>query len=298
MELLGKTVFAYKDSISRTIQVFQHHDIKKMKSHYLGTVTIGQKLYEYLLGWPDLERRLRQAETLYIIPDEFLYEVPFSTLIAKSSDSQTFLVNYTTILTIPSASFLPVEKSVRSLNKPGAKKVLISADKRFPTSEKFVAKVKDIFPLTEELTVKDSVFTKDDVLARLLQGNYQVYIFVGHGAANPQYPDHGYIELSVKTPNKSTPNIIRLTVADLKKINWLGAEMVMLVGCETAGANFIVEQVFPACSKVFVFRRPKCAGQFMGSRCQSSHLTSARFSDFMGNNTESFTSFARSAQSP
>jgi CHAT domain-containing protein len=112
----------------------------------------------------------------------------------------------------------------------------MSADKRFPGTEQFVAKVQALFPLAEELTVPDSAFTKEAVLTQL-QKDYQVYIFLGHGQANSQYPDYGYIELSVKTPRAPAAKMVRLTVADLKTINWPGVEMVMLVGCETASGR-------------------------------------------------------------
>jgi CHAT domain-containing protein len=93
-----------------------------------------------------------------------------------------------------------------------------------------------LFPLAEELTIPDGVITKDKVLVQLQKG-YQIYIFVGHGQANSQYPDQGYIELAIKTSKTPAAKTIRLTMADLKTINWLGAEMVMLVGCETAGGK-------------------------------------------------------------
>jgi CHAT domain-containing protein len=235
IEALQKTVNAYKDSINKTFRSIQADNSDGINAHYANTAVLGQRLYEELLGWPEIESRLQHTNLLYVIPDEFLYELPFSTLRANRSDVQTFLVNRAAVLTLPSASLL------RSENHAGAApshlktmKVLVSADKRFPGADKFVAKAKALFPLAEELMVQDSAFTKDKVLAQL-QKDYQAYIFVGHGQANSQYPDQGYIELSVKTPKAPATKIVRLAMADLKTINWLAAEMVMLVGCETVG---------------------------------------------------------------
>jgi CHAT domain-containing protein len=96
--------------------------------------------------------------------------------------------------------------------------------------------------LAEELVIDDlanldSNMTKKSVLMKL-QENYQVYIFIGHGAANQEYPERSYIELAVKTSGLSaSARIIHLTLEDLNQINWLGAEMVMLMGCETAGGR-------------------------------------------------------------
>ncbi len=237
IEALRQTTNAHRDSINKTPRLFQHYDAQQAQAHYASTVALGQKLYHDLLGWPEIEARLSQTDLLYIVPDEFLYEIPFTTLMANRSDAKTFLVNRSAVLTLPSASLLAnLPLANGTLNTRQTKNVLISADKRFPGAEQFVAEVKALFPLAEELTVPDGTFTKDAILAQL-QKDHQIFIFLGHGQANAQYPEWGYIELSVRTPSASTARIIQLTMADLKTINWLGAEMVMLVGCETAGGK-------------------------------------------------------------
>lgn len=235
-ETFKKTVTAYKDSISKTIGVFQRYDAHNLDVHYAGTAAIGENLYGYLLGWPELELCLQQTNLLYIVPDEFLYEIPFSTLIGKSPDFPAFVVNRVPVVTLPSSGFLQVENSRRTLRKRDTTRVLISADRRFPASEKFVSKVKALFPVVDELMINKDSFTEDDVLSKL-QEDYQVYIFIGHGATNQKYPDRGYIELSVKTRHSATPKVIRLTMEDLKKLNWRDVEMVMLVACETASGK-------------------------------------------------------------
>jgi CHAT domain-containing protein len=170
-------------------------------------------------------------------PGRILYEIPFSTLIVNHSDTRTFLVNRTAVMTLPSASLLANENLADGAHEPRiAQSVLMSVDKRFPGAEHFVGRVKTLFPLAEELTVPDGAFTKEAVLAQL-QKDHQIYIFLGHGQANSQYPEQGYIGLAVKTPKTPAAKMIQLTVADLKTINWLGAEMVMLIGCETASGR-------------------------------------------------------------
>jgi CHAT domain-containing protein len=200
-------------------------------------VALGQQLYQDLLGWPEIESRLSQTELLYIVPDDFFYEIPFSTLMANRSETQTFLANRTAVLSLPSATLLANPNFADGVHeRHKTPKVLMSVDKRFPGAEQFVAKVKTLFPLADELAVADSSFTKEAVLAQL-QKDYPIYIFLGHGQANPQNSDYGYMELSVGTPQAPAAKVIRLTVADLKTIDWLGAEMVMLVGCETASGR-------------------------------------------------------------
>lgn len=232
--VLRKTATVYSDSISKTVRVFKYYNALHVVRHYAGTIALSKKLYEDLLGWSELDSLLKQTKLLYVIPDEFLYEIPFSTLAAPNLSTQSFVANQSAVLTLPSTSFL--HSSRISSERLDTDRVLISVDMSFPGAEKFVAKVKELFPLSEELSVKNRTFVQNEVLAKM-QENYQIYIFVGHGAANAQYPDLGYIDLSVKIPNMPSSQITRLTVADLEKVNWLGAEMVILVGCETASGK-------------------------------------------------------------
>ncbi len=236
LDELKKTVEAYKDFLNRTHHIMRHYDADKVRSHYAGTVELCQRLYEYLLGWPALQPRLQQVKFLYIVPDEFLFEVPFATLIAKASDWRTFIANQFTLITLPSAGFLHSRDSANFMDEFNVERVLISVDSQFPGAEEFVAKVKTMFPLVEELKVRDSTFTKDEVLVKL-QEDYQVYIFVGHGSSNPKFPERSYLELSVKTPQPSTSKNVRLSFSDFEKIKRLDAKMVMLVGCETAAGK-------------------------------------------------------------
>ena len=237
MEAMKKNVAAYKDSINTTIRILQHYDALKLSSHFAGTVELGEKLHQDLMEWPELKSHFQQVELLYVIPDEFLHEVPFTTLAVKDSMARTFLVHQAATVTLPSARFLQFKNTLKDSNQLNTKRrVLLSADRQFLGAEKFIAKVKELFPLTEELIIGNSTFTKDEVLAKL-KADYRIYIFVGHGSANPVYPDRSYIELSVKTPNTSTTRIIQLSLSDLKEIKWLDTEMVMLIGCETAGGK-------------------------------------------------------------
>jgi CHAT domain-containing protein len=197
---------------------------------------LGQQLYQNLLAWPELAHSLPQIDLIFIVPDEFLFDVPFSTLLVNKSDAQTFLVNHTAVVTLPSANLLSRSNAANATHPRRTNlKVLISADERFLEAEKFTASVKALFPLAEELTLPDSSFTKEAVLAELNK-DYGIYIFLGHGQANVQNPARGYIELSVKIPQRKAKRI-RLTTLDLKTIDWGGTELVMLIGCETAGGK-------------------------------------------------------------
>jgi len=66
---------------------------------------------------------------------------------------------------------------------------------------------------------------------------YHIFIFVGHGVANRQYPDRSYLDLSVKISNTSRKEIVRLSMADLSNLPRFDAQLVMLIGCETASGK-------------------------------------------------------------
>jgi CHAT domain-containing protein len=233
---LQAKVAAYRDSILQTINVFRRYNPARVNSHYAGTVHLSEQIYQELFEWPELKALIEKSAVLYIVPDEFLYHAPFATLTRKSADGRATFSTGTAVTMLPNAAFLLNGNRVHIADRFKTKRALISIDSTFKGTEQIVKNIKRIFPVAEELMMNAKAFTKNDVLMKL-QENYQVYIFLGHGAANPNYPQLSYIELTVKMPNTPTTKRIRLTLEDLNQINWLDAEMVMLVGCETAAGK-------------------------------------------------------------
>lgn len=235
-EDLEQMAQAYRDSIKQTLPRFDHYLAARVQAHYSGTSALSQQLYRELLGWPEINAWLQQSKQLYIVPDEFLHQIPFSTLMrCDSGATPSFLIDDAAVSTLPSVSLLAATPATNGATKPQnrEKKVLLCVDPQFPGAEQFVIQVKKRFPDAEELILHTSSITKAAVLA-VLQKKYSIYIFVGHGLANAEFPEQGYITLYIKASSGMAQSI-DLTVADLKTINWLGTEMVMLVGCETAG---------------------------------------------------------------
>lgn len=230
---LHKAVSQYRDLIDKTFDIFGNYDTEAINRHYVATMQVGRKLYDYLLDWPGMESRLQQLENLVIIPDEFLFEVPFAALPGNRSDSIAFLVNRVAVAILPSADFLEHTDTVTYARTLSTMKVLISADESIPGAKDFVRKTKALMPATQELLASDTVFSKQDIIAQFKK-DYDAFIFIGHGKANANFPDQGYIELSVKSRMADARKIVRLSMADLKSVDWISTEMVILVGCETA----------------------------------------------------------------
>jgi CHAT domain-containing protein len=105
-----------------------------------------------------------------------------------------------------------------------------------PGAKDLVRSVKSRFPGAEELAIAKDNVEKSDVLQKIHQP-YQVYILFGHGKANSQYPELSYIELTAKNLVNSSSKTFQVSMADLQKANWSGAELIWLVGCETAGGK-------------------------------------------------------------
>lgn len=233
LEKLRKTVNDYITSIQKTIEVFNNYEPETVDAHFNYITQLGQKLYHDLMGWPGLELQLKDIDLLFVVPDEFLYKLPFSTLIADATDPLTYLLHKAGVVNLPSASLLSSTDIIQSLDLQN-KRVLLSADPNFPGAKEFVADIKQLFPLTEELTIQAAPFNKKAVLDELNQG-HDFYILLGHGVANSKNPQLSYMELYIENPLQYASKKIKISIADLKEIDWPGAKMVFLVGCETAG---------------------------------------------------------------
>ena len=236
MDKLKALVQDYKKAINYTMTVFDPYDQNLVQSHFDSTSQLSQKLFENLFDWPELISRLKDSKYVYIIPDEFLYDLPFATLIENKRDKLTFLAQKTAIINLPSASFIQSADLEKSELSSKLKKILISADHEIPGAKDFEDFIMRLFPQAEVLTVNKLPFDKKDVLEKLNQG-HDIYIFLGHGEANTQYPELSFIELTAKNIDSSVIEKIQITMDDLKELKWPGAEMVLLIGCETAGGK-------------------------------------------------------------
>jgi len=262
MDVLKETVYAYKDSINKTEQVFQDYNLKTITTHFEGTTQLGHKLFHDLMGWPILIESLEKNELLYIIPDEFLYELPFETLVVNTKKPLTYLVNKSAVKQIPGTSFL--YSTVENVDQDFRhKKVLISADLDFTGVGDLISFVKSNFPFAEEIQVNREP-TKQDVLDKLDDG-YEIIIIIGHGLANAKYPEFSNLQFSITNSKTNTSKKIQLTIADLKQVSWSGAEMVILVGCETAGGweTLPRNRDFRLTTEFYFYGCQECNGEFM-----------------------------------
>jgi len=234
----GKTlqaaVEAYKKKINATVEIFQNYDPERIGPHFAETVAASETLYHDLLDWPGLRGPLQHAQKLYIVPDEFLYDVPFSTLIRDRSDPASFEAGQAAITMLPAAGFIARQHAKPEFATPEKARVLLCVDRRFPQAKKFVAAVHKEFPFAEDLRAESDSVGKSTIISKLSR-DYQVYIFLGHAKANPTFPEQSYFDVAVQVPKPKKQKILRISMADLRQLHQLPAEMVMLIGCETVG---------------------------------------------------------------
>jgi CHAT domain-containing protein len=186
------------------------------------------------MEWPEAESFITNIDILYIVPDEFLYNIPLSAMVTDTTDSIRFLAQDVAIVNLPSSSFISPNK-----NYPGNfknKKVLISVDPYFSKSIEFSKAIKSLYPICEELKVSDYPVTKEDVLDKFNE-DHDIYVIIGHGIANSINPELSYLEVCVQYEKMKKTKKMKLTISDLKKIDWNRTELVMLMGCETAGGK-------------------------------------------------------------
>jgi CHAT domain-containing protein len=232
---LRSRVDAYKKAIEDTAPLLRDLQPGVVESHYSKTCQLGSQLYEDLMGWPELRSKLEKTEILYVIPDEFLYEVPFATLATRNTGREwRFLAEKVCVVNVSSAVAHGTEEQRPESHI--AKRTLVSADPDFPSAEDLLAAIKARLTAVEELQTQGDATDKGEILKRLNRG-YQVYVLFGHGMANALYPEFSSIELSARNPAGGSPKKVTLFAEDLQKVNWSGAELVLLMGCDTAGGR-------------------------------------------------------------
>jgi len=235
-ESLGKTISAYLDALNKTVEIFDRYDVDTIDAHFYNTTQLAHKLFQELMGWPDLLANLQKVEVIYIIPDEFLYKIPFSTLVLKDSEPVSYLVQNVAVVNLQSASALEsknvwLEKSdTKNLN------VLISADPNFQEMKKFVSDINKLIPSAQIIAIDEDKVEKKDIIEKLSE-NFDVYVFSGHSVANPIEPELSYIEVFAKSSLGANSQTFKIKLADLRALKWSSPKLVLLVGCETAGGK-------------------------------------------------------------
>jgi len=227
---MKKNVYDLLGNINQTITVFKNYDATSNRRHYIENTKLARSLFEKLMGWSEFETIMKNVKLIYIVPDEFLCQVPFATLVVDTTKEVRYLAEKAALSYLPAVSFLQPSKMANPAHFRN-KRILISANPDIPGVSDLIAFLQKTFPLSEEMQT-DLLPTKQKIIKNLSEG-HDIYIVVGHGSANPTDVERSQMEFAIKNTQTGSSETIPLTLADLRQVNWLGVEMVMLVGCET-----------------------------------------------------------------
>ncbi len=237
---LQNKVEEYIEMIRNTNVVINSYQIPSIENHFKKTTALGRQLYQDLLVWDNFELPRNYECTLYIIPEAFLYEVPFATLVRDSSaETVRFVVEDAAILHVPSLSFLVSSTVTKKALTAQTAKTLVSVDPDFVNCGQLMKALQEKYANIATLETAQSLLNKDAVLTALAaKADYDILLFVGHSESNNADPDSSVIYVAIRSQASGKSDTVAITFADIKKLSQLSTQLVLLVGCETAHGKF------------------------------------------------------------
>lgn len=200
---------------------------------YQNCSQLANKLSTKLLT-PQFQSLVYTKRTIYLVPDEILWDLPFCCLTLEDKSKTIFWIERSKITYLPSASFI-AEYGATAVTESDLHRhrMIYSVDDNYRESIDICRYIDRTYPQAEYLRVHASPFHKDSVLAQLGKSKDMI-IFFGHCQSNDLHPDLSFIRTSVYNSADSIRRTIELTLGDLKKVNWRDTDMIILMGCGTA----------------------------------------------------------------
>lgn len=202
------------------------YDDEKQKEQFLTIVDLSNDLYHRLIG--KIAEPLRDINRIYIVPDEFLHTVPFSTLATEGRKSPRFLVQDKAIMMLPGAWLLADSSGKREMMTDS--KLLASIAPDMFGADKIVERLADLFGENVNIHTK---WEDAHAFRTSLAGDYPLYLFYAHGEADWENPRKSYIQF----PLDKAPRTDRLFYQDVDMLDWRKAKLIILAGCETTGSR-------------------------------------------------------------
>lgn len=223
---LQKLVLKYLAELTPNDREQGNYDEQRREREFLTALQLSHELYTQIVK--PMAEYLETFKCLYIVPDEFLYSLPFSTLALQDGPTTEFLINRKAIMYLPAASLFftaSEDTGVKGLLPP---RLLAAVDSAMHGAPKILA------GLTELKNTKVTTRTRWENQAEIeagLVGDYQIYFFYAHAEANWDDPWQSYIQFPLQPPQPYG----KLTYAEVDSIDWRNAALVILAGCETTG---------------------------------------------------------------
>jgi len=228
MDDLQQLAYRFMKSITMTIDIFKNQPAAST-AHFDQTDALSHQLGQLIMGWDELQTSIHNARITYVIPDDFLYNIPFSCLLQTDN---RFLIQHTAVINIPSAFLLSSEQKEESVDLQNAD-LFVSIDHQFAGADELLGIIKNYFPRADEICIQNSKDMKQEIHKKM-NGSYHIYFLLGHSAVNCKMPNLSTFEITAMDINDSSLKKISFSLDELKDIDWSSAEIVFLVGCETA----------------------------------------------------------------
>ncbi|MFL6195116.1 MAG: CHAT domain-containing protein [Thermoanaerobaculia bacterium] len=176
------------------------------------------------------------GKRLVIVADGALHYLPFAALPAPDGKGDLLLDRHE-IVTLPSATVLAVQRRELGARPPAPRAVAVLADplfsslQRLPSTRLEAEKIAALLPAGQVLLALGSRADRAAVLAGEL-APFRVVHFATHGLIDARTPELSGLALS-QVGEDGKPRDGFLSLADLYNLQ-LGADLVVLSGCETA----------------------------------------------------------------
>lgn len=201
------------------------YDEEQREKSFARVLQLSHQLYTKIIK--KIVEPRAQLKRLFIVPDEFLYLLPFNTLACRNDLPADFLIEHQAVMYIPAASFLLGEKEFFP-PEISPTSLLASIDPAMYGAAKLSERLHGLKNINA--IVKTQWESKAE-LKSCLADQYRTLFFYAHAKANWEDPWLSYIQFPLQGAKQNGA----LAYADIDSINWRNAALVILAGCETAG---------------------------------------------------------------
>ncbi len=227
---------SYTSLISSYKAIIRKSDAAQIKENYSRYRETLLALSKILLPTNILSRLIRY-ENIYFVPDDFLWQLPFCSLITANEGSPTFLAESKTSVCIPSAAFATSSQMFISNESFEQQEIVYCVDHNYPESKQIESYISQNFKYAIYLSVDSLSAPRKTLLSQVGQG--RVFIFFGHCYSDMICADSSFIRTSVFNNADSLYHSINLSLHDLQNIVWDKTDLVILMGCGTARGKLV-----------------------------------------------------------
>lgn len=237
---LADTVQHFLDVIGanpQTFDAFRQSLARDPRALQQTTRELGNRLYEILLQ--PVAEQLSRANTVYIVPDDVLFYLPFAALSLRLDGKWHYALERHRLVQVPSLAayhMLELRQQQRPAREARRLFVVGNPSGNLPDSEKEARAIAAMFP---EHTLLLHEAASEAAVVEHLQAGAAIFHFAGHGRINERSPMFSTLELYGQTA-ASTLNGNggvyfdgRLTVHDLMQVDLRHLQLATLSGCET-----------------------------------------------------------------